>query len=472
MNQGYKNIDDLFRSEFKDFELDPPEHVWENVKNSIPTSGRNNPFYRFRYGGIIGLSSILILAGLFSYRYFTRTAETESNIIAINTAEKEMNLQAQEPVIEISTRDDIAVVEFSNESSNHSIKTQTQRTVVVPNPSSLDISGTKSGVSEIEESGNNLITDNSSSGYNQNTTVASFDTEQNPDAAKDNLLALADGSRHVPVTSLPGTYNNSIEDQELELSNAAVPNETNPAEPSAPDFKSDYGKKGNILLGLTFTPEITFFPSDNKLTNQSYSVDGSVIYKFSGYMLQSGLGVQFASDDGHYKVDYRKFLGTYQDVYDVTFDTNENGNLVPVYHTQTVEVYDSISRVSLTPTKNRYTYLQIPLYFGYGEDYKRVSWFVKGGPSLAILIHEGQPSVNFNSGNNKVLSSETELPARINTNWSFVFSAGLGYKLGNHVSVTLEPTMRFYMKSAYERNVVTTKHPYSFGIRTGLLFGF
>ena len=472
MNQGYKNIDDLFRSEFKDFELDPPEHVWENVKNSIPGSGRNNPFYRFRYGGIIGLSSILILAGLFSYQYFTRTAEIEPNTFTNNTAEKEMNIQVQEPVAEISAKDDIAVVEFSNNNNEPSKKAGAQQTTTTTDLHQ-EKPVVKTGISKIEVPGSNLLTDNSASDTDLNTTVSSFGTKP-PVAVEDNLLAMANGNDQAPVTSLPESYNtennfnlrsSSGQDFTLEGSSSAS------SEPAEPEFKSDYGKKGNILLGLTFTPEITFFPSDNQFTNRSYSVDGSVVYKFSGYMIQSGIGVRFASDDGHYKVDYQKFLGTYEDVYDVTFDTTANG-LEPVYHTQTVEVYDSVLRVSLTPTKNRYTYLQIPLLFGYGEDYKRVSWFVKGGPSLAVLIHEGQPSVDFNNGNNKILNSETELPSRLNTNWSFVLSAGIGYKLGNHVSITLEPSMRFYMKSAYEQNVITTKHPYSFGLRTGLLFGF
>ncbi len=470
MNQGYKNIDDLFRSEFKDFELDPPEHVWENVKHSIPGSGRNNPFYRFRYGGIIGLSSILILAGLFSFMDFSKTADVNTDTVALNSSIEGTTLQAQEPVAGVSDNKNVATVEFANEVLEYSEEVLTQTVETSSNITSSDISEIENETSDIK---NNLIANNSSSN-DLNATASSFIIDTDTESEnEDNLLAMADGTEQMHVTSLPGAYESNVKSSEFNenQSDGNIENEITPSEPNTPEFKSDYGKKGNILLGLTFTPEITFFPSDNNLTNQSYSVDGSVIYKFSGYLLQSGVGVQFASDDGNYKVDYQKFLGTYEDVYNVTFDTTASG-VVPVYHTQTVEVYDSISRVTLTPTKNKYTYLQIPILFGYGEDYKRISWFVKGGPSVAILINEGQPSVNFDSGNNRVLNYENELPARINTNWSFVFSAGVGYKLGNHISITLEPTMRFYMKSAYERNVVTTKHPYSLGIRTGLLFGF
>ncbi len=470
MNQGYKNIDDLFRNEFKDFELDPPEHVWENVKNSIPQAGRNNPFYRFRYGGIIGLSSVLILAGLLSFYYLTKN-NNKTDYIPENN---ELRVENNEKSVVVPVDEKAAVIEFTNNGVKHKARRNTPVEVVHSSYVSMKVEKENNqDISEVAVATSGITAVEIPSTRDNSQTVSADKAQDMDDAKPDNLLAYAGNTAQAPVTSLP-FENNSGEAVEGNLSKNESVNFDNmmkPTTPVSPGIKSDYGRKGNILLGLSFAPEITFFPSDNKFTNRSYSVDGSVIYKFSNYLLQSGIGVIFASDDGHYKVDYRKFLGTYEDVYDVTFDTT-GGGMDPIYHTQTVEVYDSISRVALSPTKNRYTYLQIPVLFGYGEDYKRVSWFVKGGPSLAVLIHEGQPSVNFESGNDKVLNYENELPARINTNWSFVFSAGVGYKLGNHISITLEPTMRFYMKSAYERNVITTKHPYSFGVRTGLLFGF
>jgi len=467
MRQGYKNIDDLFRSEFKDFELDPPEHIWENVKSSIPSAGSSKPFYRSRYGGIIGLSSVLILAGLFSLYYLTKAADP-----IVKSAMVDGNTQTREPEISTSVNEKVIAVEFTNEVRESAVETFISMEKASGNIVSVGITESNNKGTNYSDTRSSLQTDKTSSENSLPTSESYSDSNSNP-ANEDNLLAMANGSTHLPVTSLPDSYDSDLQlisnsdNQDDEI----IANEMNPSESVSPNLKSDYGSKGNILLGLTITPEITFFPSDNKFTNQSFSIDGSVIYKFSGYLLQSGLGVQFASDDGHYKVDYRKFLGTYEDVYDVTFDTT-GGGMTPIYHTQTVEVYDSVPRISLSPTKNKYTYFQIPLLFGYGEDYRRLSWFVKGGPSLAIMIHEGQPAVSFDSGNDKVLNYENELPSRIKTNWSFVFSAGAGYKLGNHISITLEPTVRLYIKSAYERNVVTTKHPYSFGVRTGLLFGF
>jgi len=211
-----------------------------------------------------------------------------------------------------------------------------------------------------------------------------------------------------------------------------------------------------------------FYPDNNDLNNRTYSLDVNAIYKFSGYFLQSGLGVSWASDEGNCEIDYNEYLGSYEDVYNVTYDTIGN-ELNPIYHTETVNVYDSIDRVSIMPTKNHYTYLQIPLLFGYGNENRRFGWFVKGGPSLSIMVHKDLSSNDMSGTEDKVLSVENEIPSRINTNWQFVFSGGISYKLSNHLSLSAEPVFRYYLNSTYDRSQLEIKNPYSLGLRVGFL---
>jgi len=49
MTENYRNIDDLFRDKFEKFEMDPPEHVWQNVKAGI--SGNNGGISGNRFDG-------------------------------------------------------------------------------------------------------------------------------------------------------------------------------------------------------------------------------------------------------------------------------------------------------------------------------------------------------------------------------------------------------------------------------------
>jgi len=238
---------------------------------------------------------------------------------------------------------------------------------------------------------------------------------------------------------------------------------------SKPKIRSDYGKKGNLRLGAYFTPEMIFYPSSEDLNNRSYSVDVNAIYEFSGYLIQTGIGINWLSDDGNYKFDYNKYLGSYEDVYNVTFDTIGN-EVIPTYHTETVDVYDTISHVSITPTNSNYTYLQIPVLFGYGHTGKRFGWSVKGGPSLSILVYEDIADMNMSDSQDKILNVDNELPNRISTNWQFVLAGGVSYKLSNHLSFAVEPVFRYYINSVYDNTA--NKNPYSLGLRAGFLVDF
>ena len=99
-------------------------------------------------------------------------------------------------------------------------------------------------------------------------------------------------------------------------------------------------------------------------------------------------------------------------------------------------------------------------------------WFVKGGPSVSFLVHEDLGDSDLSDMEVRILNVENELPGRISTNWQFILTAGATYKLGNRVSISLEPMFRYYIKSVYEQDKLNTKHPYSIGLRTGFLINF
>ena len=234
--------------------------------------------------------------------------------------------------------------------------------------------------------------------------------------------------------------------------------------------KNDYTKNSNWQIGVFFTPEMIAYNSDKQLKNYSYSLDLHAIYHSSNFLLQSGLGFSQVNDKGNNRIDFHKYLGSYEDVYDITFDTTSSG-LTPVFHTQTVYVYDTLNSVKISPTKRKFVYLQIPFFAGYGKDYKRFGWFVKAGPSLSVLINENKGQAAL-SNQDQIIRVDNELPSRIHTNWQFVLSAGTSIKLGNNLSFSFEPMFRYYLQSAYEQNKLNTRHPYSIGLKSGLLFNF
>ncbi len=468
MNRNYNNIDDLFRDKFDDFEVDPPEYVWENVKARMEHGGGNGGGSGLTRGGIAGITLILLVIGIVT-------------VLLMN----------YDPVSSMETGNIPATEKMAATAliADHSPAPEAQGQVLGADEGSRNSDGEE----ENKKKGKKVREDkkNRVRGTNprKNATVIIDPVVAGPAAPERMAVSpiTADPRPAVAVTTTkkivsPLPVNTSDPDPTLPAegsTNAAAGEDVSmlrgEGNQSGQDLKKTTKVKGNIQekwsLGLYFTPEMITYPSDDQLRNYSYSVDLHASRKFGAYFLQSGLGISRNQDQGNSLIDYNKYLGSYEDVYDVTFDSTENG-IVPVYHTETVDVYDSISHVVVSPTKRTFTYLQVPLFVGYGEQSRRFGWFVKGGPSLSFLIHEKIPQSGLAEGQARILNIEDELPGRISTHWQFIISAGVTYKLGSRISISMEPMFRYYIKSVYEQDKINTRHPFSVGLRTGLLLNF
>jgi len=471
MSDKYKHIDDLFRDKFKDFELDPPDHVWGNIKQQLHGSGNGGNGSNFKNGGIYGISIILIVAGILSWYLLSSSTKDNKQVpTAKNTQVEDTDYKSSTRKITINS-DKEKDQDLSNKNIDITSKNKKKQ------KTRFDISEP----AEVYEGKTNLLVQDNIPETHYTTPKLQNNTaeiEYTADLVNVNLVTPGIDKELLAINSTTQSdveFANEITTYDSESTNESfTEKESENIESAAgletvPDLKSDYGHKGNWMFGLFFTPEMIFYPDNNNLNNRSYALEANAIYKFSGYLLQSGLGVSWTSDEGNCEIDYNKYKGSYEDVYNVTFDTIGN-ELIPVYHAETVKVYDSIDHVSNMPTKSHYTYLQIPVLFGYGNENKRFGWFVKGGPSLSIMIHKDISSNNMSGTEDKILRIENEIPSRINTNWQFVFASGISYRLSNHLSFTAEPVFRYYLNSAYKRSKLNLKNPYSLGLRVGFLF--
>ena len=426
MTEENKYLDTLFQSKFSDFEAKPPATVWNNIHTELHggKGGSINPV------NLATLAALVLISGLLGFSIMKDTPNSRSNIVAGD----------QSTMIEESKD---AIYAQMLEPDNTSIET----TSVTENPSAIlpDADRTQ---------GTNAS--HSSQHIQQSTTIfaPSFTTETR--LAK--MKARRSFSVHASL-------------QPINTENIIVRNSKyHPKYAGVNDGERQYNRRATWQLGMYFTPEVSFYTDDSIPNQRSYTFDATVKWMKNEFFVESGLGLSFSSDDGNYAVNYEKFLGSYDDVYNVTYDTLGNGAIVPIYHTSVVDVYDSISSYKIENTKNRYTYLQIPVYIGFHKEINRFGWFVKGGPIFSILINENIPQPI--SGNDRIIGLDQRMASRVNTNWQFAFSAGMTYQLSNKVSIAIEPTFRYYLNSQYERKYISTRHPYSFGLRTGLLFNF
>ncbi len=470
MKKKYNDIDDLFRDKFEDFEVEPPEYVWDNVKARMGhVNGGGSGLTR---GGIAGLTILVIALGIMGFLFvdFNPLSSTEASGM------QGMEGTTMAPLL-----------------ADHQPEQRTEATPVAgpENNAAPEPDGRKAQRKEAREDGKTRV-----KGTNPKRNATVFIqpvVEGAVDLARIAIAPLSADPR--PTGSL--AVNKSPAGQHL--MEVSAPGNVGPAAPAdlsgeaqhAPagpsmtrgettsDQKQQHGSvqkksrsgEGPWALGIYFTPEMITYPSDDQLKNYSYSIDLHASRRLGNYFLQSGLGVSRNQDQGNSLIDYNKYLGSYEDVYDVTFDSTETG-IVPIFHTETVMVYDSVGHVTISPTKRSFTYLQVPLFIGYGEQSRRLGWFVKGGPSLSFLIHENIPAAGIPESQARILNVENELPGRISTHWQFIVSAGVNYKLGSRMSLSMEPMFRYYINSVYEQEKLNTRHPFSVGLRTGLLLNF
>ena len=96
-----KNIDRLFREKFKDFEVAPPDYVWENIRKTLQKKNKRRvvPLW-IRLSGV---AAILVVGFLFVTPYLEE-ADTDSNPVVIENAVEGQNPQEQNPLATPATQ--------------------------------------------------------------------------------------------------------------------------------------------------------------------------------------------------------------------------------------------------------------------------------------------------------------------------------------------------------------------------------
>lgn len=437
MTEESKYLDKLFQSKFAGFEAEPPASVWNNVHKELhgKSGGGINPV------NLSVLAALVLISGLLGFSII-KDSPTAQNTEVSNSDQSGLLAHYPQATHEQPPAEKNAAIAPLN-SSPQEDRNSTPANTIAADP--IQTKDTDEGISRHDNTHERYIEHNYTEQYFENTRLAELK---------------ARSSISVNTTQL-----NIGTGQFLEREN-----NLRPKYGKLSDGESRYNRRASWQLGVFFTPEVIFYPDDSIPNQRNYNVDVSARWIKNDFFIESGLGMSFSSDDGNYAIDYEKFLGSYDDVYNVTFDTTESGGLVPIYHTNIVEVYDSISKFRLEKTKNTYTYLQVPLYVGFRKQVNRFNWFVKGGPVFSVLVGKNVPEPDM--GTDRIVGLDQRMPSRVNTHWQFAISAGLNYQLSNTVSIGIEPTFRYYLNSQYERKYISTRHPYSVGLRAGLLFNF
>lgn len=455
MKDQYLNIDEIFRKKFEDYEPNPPEGLWGKIKTRLPDN----------LGGAGSIQmvffSAIVLISLGVVFLFTGSSY-QTDQLQDNTTQQ----IAGEQITDNSQINQTSIPEQNNPEAVSGIKeNEAAQQCVIEKPITANEAPVGSGPANGDEHSNPISHAPKTEIAEKAETEKTEIKEENPLYNERYLEHRISGLQQISLPELSSIRNMALITRNLD---------TKPVRISYAKFDEKPLVKNNPLanfkLGAFLYPEFTFYPDDSVSSSRNYNFGIDLRYYKSSFFIKTGVDFSIAKDEGKYTIDYKKweFLGTYQDVYDVTFDSTEQG-IVPTYHTKTVEVFDSVQHVTIRKEKNTYTYLQVPLMVGYEIRGSRLNYSFMAGPNLSLMMSENIPEPEIED-NITIVNINKEVPERINTSWQMLVGIGISYKLSDNMEFALEPTLRYYLNSAYKGDIITTKHPYSVGVRAGLLF--
>jgi hypothetical protein len=205
----------------------------------------------------------------------------------------------------------------------------------------------------------------------------------------------------------------------------------------------------------------------NKFIN-NFGIEGT--FHFGRFSVRTGAGLSVGKGTNELVVAYNDFLGTYNKLDSMQFTWNGPANqMIPRYYMSKQDVWDSLMKLDNQKVVKRYTYLQIPMVMGY--DFwrtDRISMGIRVGPVMSILVATKQLSAEYDPGNKRVISINDISPGQVNLNWQVMAGLNTSLRLSEKLQLELEPSLRNYFNSVYEKPVNNTK-PWSIGIRAAVV---
>ncbi|UCG27140.1 MAG: hypothetical protein JSV24_09205 [Bacteroidales bacterium] len=231
-------------------------------------------------------------------------------------------------------------------------------------------------------------------------------------------------------------------------------------------YRDKYNSQENAMVTYAGGVQVNF-NSSSKLSIHSgifYSRMGQQIGEIQTWMAEDGSVLSLPIKGN---LDIRNSTGEINSVNQRLFFKDISGyRVLPL---SLVESYDPWKE-GLVPMDadifQSFEYLELPLLIRYKVIDRKIDINVLGGVSANFMIGNDAYAVyhdtKYNIGKTSGLRT---------TNYSSTVGIGFEYGLTNQISISLEPTFKYFLQSInLEKSVYT--HPYSIGIFTGLSYHF
>jgi hypothetical protein len=441
------NIDDLFRDAMAGYRVEPSIGMWRRIER------RFFPPSKFRPSGLITSIFLLTVAGLMPWML----------IPANDQDDKQPNVQSGE--IREGYLIEFATPEQLRQEGNAAIKLSGRTfsikpTVYLANPDSPDGAPEEQFLASILDPSEDPSLQPILTAFQQSYIYAK-QHENNP-------------SLHFTETwnyrmkPYPTIFM-QIQDFSEEIISAPGKSQSSSF---TSKYEDDYVIRGEFSTGLNFNPSLVFYNPNPY--NQMIGAEAIIHYKIASFSILSGIGFSRMEDVGSYKVNYvsNDSVGFYLRVVSFIPDPRNPGQIT--YIVTEEPVYDSVPHTVIADKTNYYSYIDIPLSFGYTFFQKsRVSLTARVGIKFSVLVGKDEPTVDFWISEAELINIERQVPARMNTNWRFTAGVDFGYLFTDKLSLHLEPVFEQYISPVYaDQPGYSPKKPYVTGIKAGIRYNF
>ena len=444
MDNNNNHIDKLIKEKFDAFTPTPPSHIWAGIEKGINAKPAT---YFSRNKRSIAISTIVLLALITSIILFKPFfIGTSNNELQQSTTKKNIVLSSDNK--EVTLKPELI---SNNSNQENSI-------------SDTDIIKTKNlKVSENQTTKNTILNSNES---NFKQTKLIDESNSNSEIVQSNSYNKLSIIKLKQSALVQYEINNNIYYSKQQ-------GYTSSTQEGLLTLGTESNSNSHWRISYFITPEISISDFDSVQILNSYTLSIEPTYFISkNWFVRFGAGFSFVRDRGFAQITYltNDYMGSYDDVYDITFDTI-SGNITPVYHTKTVEVWDSVRHISVSEVTNKYIYIQIPALFGYyhnrpGSD---ISWYFMGGPAFNLRIGGWIDDPKPDAKDADIIDLQNNLPVRSNNYFQLWLGAGIEYKVNKKLSIAIEPNYRYYFKSIYSDPYNTTSSS-GVSLRVGLVY--
>ncbi len=213
----------------------------------------------------------------------------------------------------------------------------------------------------------------------------------------------------------------------------------------------DYQKTSKYSFLINSGPEFIDVPVDEQLNIRQLNLNAMARYELGGGMyLQGGLGASVMEDQTPYTLDYKSLdsVGFYYDVHYYVPDPSNPDSVILITTIETI--YDSVTHNTIAYADNRYTYFRIPLSFGYDVfSYRNFGLSLRAGGEYAVIISRKEAPADIPS-DVRLLYIERRIEEKLESNFRMLFGLTLEYHLSDKLALQLNPTYRYYFRSVYD----------------------